>query len=188
MLLIFQVLPDSVMFCQSVLLPVDYLLWPGLLQVTFHWKISSISGSYYLQSRTWRWTQSSYLSELSFKVHISLVWAQLLVSWKNLSSVALDVPSTILQEYSISAFLCAQVPQEEQNLGRNTAAEGGLPVTALNKFAALVYLKICLYCYLALSSLSLASCFPPSVACCHKYGAKLFYFLNASAGPSIIKP
>lgn len=160
MLLIFQVLPDSVMFCQSVLLPVDYLLWPGLLQVTFHWKISSISGSYYLQSRTWRWTQSSCLSELSFKVHISLVWAQLLVSWKNLSSVALDVPSTILQEYSISAFLCAQVPQEEQNLGRNTAAEGGLPMTALNKFAALVYLKICLYCYLALSSLSLASCFP----------------------------
>lgn len=41
------------------------------------------------KSRTWRWTQSFYLSEVSFKIHNPLVWAQLLVLLKKTSYLEL---------------------------------------------------------------------------------------------------
>lgn len=118
------------------------------------------------KSRNWRFnnTQYSYLSELALKAPLSPFWAHLSVLWKKLSAVALDVPSIIPQEHPVTASLCVQVPEKSRSsfydLGRNTSAEDWLLMAALNKSAALVYMKTCLYCYLPLSSLSLPSFFP----------------------------
>lgn len=54
----------------------------GSLSSLSIWKVLLFLGHNICKSRTWRLTQSFYLSKISFKVHNSLVWAQLLVSWK----------------------------------------------------------------------------------------------------------
>lgn len=158
-----------------------YPLWAMLLQVSFHQKISSVSGFHHLQEQDLKMKQYPIFISFRTSTHLN----------SHLSLVSLDVPSIVPQEHPLSASLCIQDPGEEQkqlSQSRKKAICRRLTSDSCSQQVSCTCLHEKVPILLSCSFLSSPSpFFPPFIAYCHSCGGKIASFLHASAASSSIR-